>query len=72
MAIKDNKGLEEKFRKDMIKTYEISKKELNYNATRFLQIISEKEFIKQLKQLILKEDTTEGFIVLCKNASNAP
>ncbi|WP_019227245.1 hypothetical protein [Sedimentibacter sp. B4] len=56
--------LEKKFHKDMLSIYTTAKKELNYNATRFLQLVSEKGGLKAAKQLISKEDGTIGFEVL--------
>jgi len=53
--------LEKKFNKDMINIYYEAKKELNYNATRFLQLITEKGGVRAAKQLISKEDGTSGF-----------
>lgn len=56
--------LEKKFHIDMLHIYTTSKKELNYNATRFLQLISEKGGLKAAKQLISKNGGTYGFGVL--------
>lgn len=56
--------LERKFNKDMINIYNEAKKELNYNATRFLQLISEKGGVRAAKHLISKEDGTSGFDTL--------
>lgn len=39
--------IEKKFNKDMLNIYTCAKKELNYNATRFLQLISEKGGVEQ-------------------------
>lgn len=58
--------LERKFNKDMINIYNEAKEELNYNATRFLQLISEKGGVRAAKQLISKEDGTSGFDTLWK------
>jgi len=58
MSVND---LEKKFNKDMINIYYEAKKELNYNATRFLQLITEKGGVRAAKQLISKEDGTSGF-----------
>lgn len=52
MSVND---LEKKFNKDMINIYYEAKKELNYNATRFLQLITEKGGVRAAKQLISKE-----------------
>lgn len=56
--------LEKRFHKDMLNIYTVAKSELNYNATRFLQLISEKGGLKAAKQLISKEDEIAGFEVL--------
>lgn len=47
--------------------YMTAKKELGYNATRFLQLISEKGGLQTAKILIGKDNGTYGFGVLCEN-----
>lgn len=59
--------IEKKFNDDMLYIYTTAKKELGYNATRFLQLVSEKGGLKAAKQLISKEGGTYGFEVLWKN-----
>lgn len=59
--------LEKRFTEDMQSIYIIAKKNLKYNATRFLQIISEKGAVQAAKVLISKSDGTYGFEVLWKN-----
>jgi hypothetical protein len=50
--------------KDMKCIYRIAKKELGYNATRFLQFVSEKGGLQAAKTLISKDGETYGFEVL--------
>jgi hypothetical protein len=57
-------ALEMRFNEDMKNIYRIAKKELGYNATRFLQIISEKGGLQAAKILISKDGGTYGFEVL--------
>lgn len=61
------KSLENQFNEDMQNIYLTAKRELGYNATRFLQLISEKGGVKAAKQLIAKDGGTYGFEVLWEN-----
>lgn len=56
--------IEKKFNKDMINIYLEAKRELNYTATRFMQLISEIGGLKAAKQLIAKDGGTSGFVTL--------
>jgi hypothetical protein len=56
--------LESKFNTDMLNIYKTAKKELGYNANRFLQLISEKGGLQAAKILISKDGGTYGFEVL--------
>lgn len=56
--------IEKEFNVDMKNIYISAKKELGYNATRFLQLISKKGGLNAAKQLISKEGGTYGFEVL--------
>ena len=56
--------LESKFNIDMQNIYIIAKKELGYNATRFLQLVSEIGGLQAAKRLISKDGGTYGFEVL--------
>lgn len=56
--------LERHFNNDMLNIYKTAKKELGYNATRFLQLISEKGGLQAAKILISKDGGTYGFEVL--------
>lgn len=58
------KTLEKKFNAEMQNIYMTAKKELGYNATRFLQLFSEKGGVQAAKILISKEGGTYGFEVL--------
>ncbi len=59
--------LEKKFNSDMINIYVQAKKELGYNATRFMQLVSEKGGLTAAKQLVTKDGGTYGFEVLWEN-----
>lgn len=56
--------LERNFNNDMLNIYKTAKKQLGYNATRFLQLISEKGGLQAAKILISKDGGTYGFEVL--------
>lgn len=56
--------LESQFNADMQNIYLTAKKELGYNATRFLQLLSEKGGLQAARQLIAKDGGTYGFEVL--------
>lgn len=58
------KTLEKKFNTDMQNIYLAAKKELGYNANRFLQLISEKGGLQAARSLIAKDGGTYGFEVL--------
>lgn len=51
-------SLEKQFNQDMINIYQTAKKELGYNATRFLQLISEVGGLQAAKKLISKDGGT--------------
>ena len=53
--------LEKKFHREMVEVYQTTKKEVKYNAVRFLQLISEKGGVAAAKQLVMKDGGTEGF-----------
>ncbi len=53
--------LEKKFHREMVEVYQTAKKEVKYNAMRFLQLISEKGGVAAAKQLVMKDGGTEGF-----------
>jgi hypothetical protein len=56
-------SLESKFHADMINIYLTAKKELDYNAVRFLQLVSQRGGLEAAKILIAKEGTTYGLEV---------
>lgn len=56
--------LEKRFEQEMLDLYFLAKKECGYNATRFLQLVSEKGGPAAAKQLIRKEGGTDGFAAL--------
>ncbi|MGV8150090.1 MAG: hypothetical protein ACLKAN_13920 [Alkaliphilus sp.] len=59
--------LENKFNADMQNIYLTAKEKLGYNATRFLQLLSEKGGLQAAKILISKDGATYGFEVLWEN-----
>lgn len=56
--------LEDKFHDDMNNIYIIAKKELKYNASRFIQLVSKEGGLQAAKQLISKSGSTYGFEIL--------
>ncbi|WKY46442.1 hypothetical protein Q5O24_08590 [Eubacteriaceae bacterium ES3] len=60
-------ALESKFHEEMSSIYFTAKKELKYNASRFIQIVSREGGLKAAKQLISKSGGTYGFEVLWVN-----
>ena len=59
--------LENRFCEDMNKLYFTAKKEIKYNATRFIQLVSREGGLKAAKQLIAKGGGTYGFEILWEN-----
>ncbi len=59
--------IEIKFNEDMKQIYFTAKRELGYNATRFMQLVSQIGGLQAAKQLIAKEGGTYGFEVLWEN-----
>ena len=59
--------LEKKFNDDMNQIYIRAKRELRYNATRFMQLVSDKGGLLAAKELIKKDGGTYGFEVLWEN-----
>lgn len=57
-------SVESKFHVDMNNIYLTAKKELGYNATRFMQLVSQIGGLQTAKQLIAKDAGTYGFGVL--------
>ena len=56
--------LEQSFNNEMKNIYITAKKDLGYNATRFLQLLSQKGGVEAARQLIAKDGGTYGFEVL--------
>jgi hypothetical protein len=48
----------------MVSIYETAKRELGYNATRFIQMISERGGLQTARQLIWTESPSDGFTFL--------
>jgi hypothetical protein len=61
--------LENRFNEDMKNIYVTAKKEYGYNATRFLQLLSEKGGIQAAKILISKGNGTSGFTELMEKGA---
>lgn len=59
--------LENRFHEDMNNIYFTAQKELKYNASRFIQLVSREGGLKAAKQLISKSGGTYGFEVLWEN-----
>lgn len=56
--------LEQLFNNEMKNIYITAKRDLGYNATRFLQLLSQKGGVEAARQLIAKDGGTYGFEVL--------
>jgi hypothetical protein len=56
--------IERRFHRAMISIYETAKRELGYNATRFLQMISEQGGLAAARQLLWSDAPSEGFTTL--------
>jgi hypothetical protein len=60
-------NIEAKFHEEKLSIYYTGKKEINFNASRFLQMVSEKGGLQAAKLLISKSGGTYGFEVLWEN-----
>ena len=56
--------VERQFNKAMIGVYEDAKRETGYNATRFLQMISEQGGVATARQLLHSSHVSDGFTAL--------
>ena len=56
--------LERRFHRAMVSIYETAKRELGYNATRFLQMISERGGLATARQLLWDDKPSDGFTTL--------
>jgi hypothetical protein len=56
--------IERQFHKAMIEVYESAKRETGYNATRFLQMISEQGGVATARQLLHSPQVSDGFTAL--------
>ena len=56
--------LEKRFNDDMMQIYVTAKKELGYNATRFLQMLSQNGGLATAHKLIATEGGSDGFTKL--------
>ena len=59
--------LEARFHEAMINVYRRAKSECGYNATRFLQMVSEQGGLPAAKTLLRKEGYSDGFVELWQN-----
>jgi len=55
---------ERQFHRAMVAIYETAKRELGYNATRFLQMLSEQGGLATAKQLLWSDQPSDGFTAL--------
>ncbi len=56
--------LEKRFDAEMIGIYERAKEECGYNATRFLQMVTELRGLQAAKALLRSDDLSDGFTAL--------
>ncbi len=56
--------VERRFHRAMIAIYETAKRELGYNATRFLQMLSEQGGLVTARQLLWSDAPSDGFTAL--------
>ena len=59
--------LEIEFHKDMIDIYRKAKEECGYNATRFLQMVSNEGGLKTARKLLATAEPSDGFTELWRN-----
>lgn len=62
--MKNMDALEAKFHKAMLEIYVRAKKEVNYNPTRFIQLVSNRGGLAAAKQLIRSDGGTSDFTTL--------
>ncbi|MDN3358736.1 hypothetical protein [Actinomadura sp. DC4] len=55
---------ERRFNRAMVTIYETAKREIGYNATRFLQMVSEHGGVVAAKHLLATETPSDGFTTL--------
>jgi hypothetical protein len=55
---------ERQFHRAMVAIYETAKRDLGYNATRFLQMISEQGGLATARQLLWSDQPSDGFTTL--------
>lgn len=58
--------VERRFHQAMVAIYETSKRELGYNATRFLQMVSEQGGLVTARQLLWSDTPSDGFTTLLR------
>jgi hypothetical protein len=56
--------VERRFHRAMISIYETAKRELDYNATRFLQMVSQQGGLVTARQLLWSDAPSDGFTTL--------
>lgn len=56
--------LERRFHQAMVSIYNTAKRELGYNATRFLQMLSQQGGLATAKQLLWDDRPSDGFTTL--------
>jgi hypothetical protein len=56
--------LERRWHQAMVSIYEVAKRDLGYNATRFIQMVAEQGGLAAARQLISSAQPSEGFTTL--------
>jgi polyferredoxin len=57
-------NLENEFHEAMLELYKLAKTECNYNATRFLRMVSKHGGVKTAKILLATDKPSEGYVTL--------
>jgi len=55
---------ERRWNRVMVSIYETAKRELGYNATRFIQMVSEQGGVRAARQLVWSDSPSDGFTFL--------
>lgn len=56
--------IERRFHREVVGIYETAKRELGYNVTRYLQMVSERGGLATARQLLWSDTSSEGFTTL--------
>ena len=60
----NSRKLEEQFHEEMLGIYDRAKRECQYNATRFLQMVSQEGGLQAAHTLLATSDVSDGFTTL--------